>query len=145
MATTLSVLKKKQNKYGILARHILEATDPKISMNTQLDSGSNMGLVIPGHTSTSVCVRLKIVYQYVCMFVCIHFITKAAYQIGHISGLTPPTPFMHSTGSCLCQAIPMNERQYERIILLLETFELRHYRLAMYSTKVTWQTQHTHT
>ena len=40
-------------------------------------------MVPPGHTSPSGLARLKTVCTYVCMFVCIHFISKAPYQIKH--------------------------------------------------------------
>ena len=43
------VMKKVKNR--ILARQTLGATDVKLGMHTQPDSGSNMGRVPPGHTS----------------------------------------------------------------------------------------------
>ena len=61
MVTPLPVLKKPKN--GTLARQILGATDLTLSMHTQLDSGSNMGWVPPGHTEKW-CVRQK--YQKWC-------------------------------------------------------------------------------
>ena len=35
----------------------------------------------PGHTSSIGCVMLKIVFTYVCTFLCIHFIAKAPHGI----------------------------------------------------------------
>ena len=75
-----------QAKNGTLAKYTLETTDLKLGMYTQLDSVVNMGRVSPGHTSPSVSIRLKLVYTYVCMFVCIHFITKTVtYTISNIT------------------------------------------------------------
>ena len=53
--TPLSVFKKKRAKNGSLARKMHGATNLKpnlkLSMHAQLDTGSNMGWVPPGHTS----------------------------------------------------------------------------------------------
>ena len=73
--------KKKKAKNDTLAEQTLGTMDLKLGMYTQLYSGSNMGRVSPGHTSPFMHVRLKSVCMYV--FVCIHFITKAPYQIKH--------------------------------------------------------------
>ena len=77
MATPLPELKIAKN--GSFAIKMHAAKGLKLCMHTQLDSGSNMGLCPPGHTSLSGCVSLKTVCMYVCMVVCIHFITKAPY------------------------------------------------------------------
>ena len=53
-------------KNGIFARKTIGARDLKFGMNIQLHSGSNMGCVPPGHTSSFLCVRLlmpKMVFQ----------------------------------------------------------------------------------
>ena len=44
---------------GIFARKTIGATDLKLGMQTLLHSGSNMGWVPPGHTSSFLCVRLN--------------------------------------------------------------------------------------
>ena len=51
-------LKKKTQKW-YFARKTHGATGLKLDMHTQLDSGSNMGWVPLGHTSSSWCVKLK--------------------------------------------------------------------------------------
>ena len=51
----LLYLKKKQPKNGTFAKKINGATGLKIGMHIQRDSGSTMGWVPPGHTSSSVC------------------------------------------------------------------------------------------
>ena len=58
--------KKKRKKKGIFARKTIGARDLKLGTNIQLHSGSNMGCVPPGHTSSFLCVRLlmpKMVFQ----------------------------------------------------------------------------------
>ena len=50
---------EKRAKNCTLARQTLGATDPKLGIHTQLDSGSDMDWVPPGHTSSYWCVRLK--------------------------------------------------------------------------------------
>ena len=50
---------QKITKNGILARKTHGATGLKLGVHTQLDSGSNMGWVPPGHTSSFWFVRLK--------------------------------------------------------------------------------------
>ena len=58
MATPLSALKKqKQTKNGTFTRNKNVTIGLKIGMHTQLDSGSNMGWVPPGHTSSGLVVR----------------------------------------------------------------------------------------
>ena len=54
------VMGEKKAKNGTLTRETLGATDLKLGMHMQLNSGSNMGWVPPGHISFSHCVRLKI-------------------------------------------------------------------------------------
>ena len=59
MATHPSILKKAQN--GTFARKKEdEATDLKLGMHAQFDSANCMGCIPSGHTSSSLCVRLKI-------------------------------------------------------------------------------------
>ena len=57
---------EKKAKDCIFARKILGATNLKFCLPIQLHSGSNMGWVPPGHTTSFSCVRLKMpkmVYQ----------------------------------------------------------------------------------
>ena len=56
MATPLSVLKEAKN--GAFAENN-EAVNLKLLYATQLDYANNMGWVPSGHTSSSVCVKLK--------------------------------------------------------------------------------------
>ena len=49
----------KKGKNGTLARKTDGTTGLKLGMDTQLDSGSNIGWVPPGHTSSSLYVGLK--------------------------------------------------------------------------------------
>ena len=69
----------KEAKNGTLTKQTLGTTDIKFSMHAQLDFGSNMGWVLLGHTSSSQNVRLKVVFVYLCMLVCTHYITKAPF------------------------------------------------------------------
>ena len=57
MTTHPLVLKKAKN--GICARKKNGVTDLKLGMQTQPDSVNNMGWVSSGHTSSSLCARLK--------------------------------------------------------------------------------------
>ena len=50
---------KKEANNGTLVRQTLGATDLKLGIHAEFDSGSNMGRVPPGHTSFSHCVMLK--------------------------------------------------------------------------------------
>ena len=50
---------KKKAKNGTFARKEIGATRLKLCMHTQLDSGSNMGWILLGHTFSSWCIRLK--------------------------------------------------------------------------------------
>ena len=60
---------KKKSQNDSLARQIFGATDLKLGMPTQLDSGSNMGWATPGQTSLSGCIRLRTVHMHAYMFV----------------------------------------------------------------------------
>ena len=58
--------KPKKAKNGIFARKTLGATDLKLGVHIQLNSGNDMGCVPSGHTSSLSCGMLKIpkiVYQ----------------------------------------------------------------------------------
>ena len=68
--TTLCVcVMLKKPKMVLPPKSPLGTTNLKLGMYTQLDSGSNMGRIPPGHTSSFICVRLKTVCTYVCMYV----------------------------------------------------------------------------
>ena len=54
-----SISGQKKAKNGTLARQALGATDLKHGMHTQLDFGSKMGGIPPGHTSSHWCVKPK--------------------------------------------------------------------------------------
>ena len=59
-------IEREKAKNGIFSRKTIGARDLKLGMNIQLHSGTNMGCVPPGHTSSFLCVRLlmlKMVFQ----------------------------------------------------------------------------------
>ena len=51
--------KKKMGQNSTFARKKNGATGLKLGMQTQLDSANSMGWVPSGHTSSSLCIRLK--------------------------------------------------------------------------------------
>ena len=82
----LSSLGKKRKKKVLWPdRHTLELY-LKLGMHTLFDSGSNTGWVLPDHTSSSRCVKRKIICSCVCMHVYV-------YQFSDQSIITNEAPF----------------------------------------------------
>ena len=70
----------RNSQLWFLARKTLGATNLKLGMDIQLHSGSNVGCVPPGHSSSFLCVRQKM--------------PKMVFQKKHLSGVRDMNPYI---------------------------------------------------